>query len=1150
LRRRHALVINPERGNGFPRARRIAAEDTTEGFMSGISPISSQISGLAAVFQARANIPAFLRAQNDYNQASHVLANPPSSFALNRQIRDLRHQSGDIQGFVNQNTEFEDRLNTLVSGLNTINTSLTSIQALVNNTIAVPGNAAANQAQITTLVSTVKTEVANLRALQSNSTFQFTGLDSRISDLALFSADGSRIDANGINIDINVTDDARRAEIFTFLDQYHLTDALTRIFVTGPGGTSALINLDPTAGQINSAIKNVDLNNTEAVTFQIFGGVHAGTGVNYSAPQTISTVAGTTASITDAIIGINSALNYGNATVSIDTETSAVTNLVISGGTQANNANAITGISPTLNTGSTTFTLGGVKNFGGTTGTANITVNGGTQAAAATSITGISSTFHANNNVTIAVTGGIGTSNVTVNRGGRGTITNALTGITGAQGANTFTITGAINGAGGTANVVVNLAANVNQATAVANINAAIAGSGLNTFVTALANGASGINLRANNDGTAATVQIATGAGANSSNQSAAGTNGDSQATIIANINAVSAATGVKAAASGGTSIQLTANNGTSNLFGSSSRVQTTVSGGAGQIVTVAAVNNTGTAGDNQATIIANINAQNANTGVFASANGANIRLISQIGGLNSFGSSTNVTISAAAGGTAATVSNGVTSGTAGDTQANVITNINALRVGGTNLGLIASAGSASDKVTLTTSSVGTTGIGQFDDDGIAGTGTVETITVANVSQPNAASARVGATVNATGTNSTSQAGLIALINAVTGSTKINATASGSFNITLASTLLGVGADVNIKPTVNPENTAYVAGSVYPAAAAVNNEDISFNVAVGATQTSLGTVLGQTTAANIRTAAINAINTGANSIGVEAYIDAVDGTGDVSLRTFLYGGAFKVSVNTSAGGATVDANTVQANPSDIGEHAIATISIDGGVAETLSSTNPGNNPASGSGGTYAFGVDGVSVNQFSFETNGVVGHFSVPVDTIFDPSAVTVTPDTSLFLPLEDAFGNFLTRFNFNALNDNFLGDFVLDRANTATRGRTGAVGTTVLNGGIAAINVQTSTTAATAIITQALADVATDLSTASSLLTNVIDPQITSDQSRITALDASVATLETYNDAIATAAETEADATITNASTVLAQLATLFPIATGPLLS
>jgi len=1390
--------------------------------MSGISPISSQVSGLAAVFQARANIPALLRANNQYRESASILANPTPNLAVNASLRDLRTQRSSIQADVNQNSEFDSRLQTLQTGLSSIANTLNTIKTLVDDTIATPGNAAANQAAIDNLVAGIKNQVSALRAVEpQNPTFLLSNVDARISDLALFSADGSRIDTNGINVDINVTNDARRAEIFTFLSNYYLTDAATNIRVRGPGGDSATINLNPAGSSIANAIRNVDRNNTEVVTFEVYGGNHLGTVDNNTTPQLISTVAGTAAVITDAIVGINELLNYGDTTLSITTETSGgAVNFVISGGTQANRNNAITNFNTTFNSGSGSFQVGNVDgggslqtiNFnGGTQGTAasvitgvNTTLNtgattvrvvgqggtqdvvlsGGNQAIATNAFTNISTRAALNTgNSTVTIQGNIGSTNVVVSGGTQGIRTNALTNITtraqfntgdsnvtiaGSLGSSAITISGGARAQ--TGNVITNEAGNTNtgagtnsvtvrltdsagtnstatlnfarglttRAAIIGALTTSISGSGLagrvtaydtgsgigfrtveygsgtvinvtafvkatagtlniattanasgtagasqatiigqingvrgSTGVTAVANGAAAINLQATDAGgtavfgSSASAGISTITGGNAGGATTGTTNGTagaSQAAIIAAINAagVRSLTGVTAVANGGNAINLTSTDASGNArFGSTATARITAIAG-GNAGGAAVITANGTAGLTLAQVATAINTVANTTKVFATVNGANIDIKASLdgAGTNAFGSAADVSLQFLSGGNAVTVPGGTGNGNAGDTRAivttainattalsrvvatddgtnidiratdalgnnvfgsnsnvvvvnnatsntagtdfllanntdingnightraDVINTINALRYnGGVNpTGVIASAGTLANTITLTTSSVGTTDVGQRDDDGVIGTGNIEQITVANVITPGPTQiARVGTTTNASGTNSTTRDQLIALINAVNAATEVTASASGTYNITLTSDLLGLGADVNLRPVTNPETTAYTPGSVFPAAAAVNNEDITFyrangtQLTAGNREVQYGTVVGinggdtpnAATFTAIRDEALLRINTAANPIGVEAFVhDSSNGPTDpavtndnafsLSLRSFLFGGAFRVDVDTGggvtgAGGLNRDADTVLNNPFDIGEHAVATVVVDGSTAQTLTSTNPGNNPATLSGGNFAFGENGVSVNQFSFNVNGVIGQFSVPVDEIFDPAAVTAEEDTSLFLPLVDAQNNFLTRFNFNTLDANFLGEFVFDRNNIETRGRTGVQGPEVPRGGIKDIDVTTSTAASTAIIDQAIADVALDLSTANTLRSNLVSPLVTEGQTRLTQLDAQTADLEDYRDALLAAQEVEASEQIDTASSILAQLSLLFPTATLPLLN
>lgn len=1274
--------------------------------MSGLSPISSQFTGLAAVFSARARIPALLNASTDYRIASSLLAQPTPDLAANKAIRDLKIQRASIQADVTQNTEFESRLQTLRTGLTTISASLATIKTLVEDTDTNPGNAVANQAAIDNLVANIKNQVSLIRSIEpKNPTFLLTNVDDRISDLALFSADGSRIDTNGINIDINVTNDARRAEIFSLLTDYYLTDALTRIQVTGPGGTSALINLDPQNSQITNAIRNVDRNNTEAVTFQVFGGNHLGTGIDHSAPQLITTVAGTAAVITDAIVGIDPTLNYGDTTISIATETSGgAQNILITGSTQAVVANAVQLINASVNSGAGTFQVGNIDgggslqtvNFtGGTQGQAagvldtfnstyysgatanrtitvngpfasqNVTVGGGSIASSTAAITGLDARLQFNTGPTVLqVRGTIGNANINLAAGTQATSANFISNLAGNTGGSNSTFDLRVTDSAGT--TTANITFNTNQTdinAAVIQLNTEIGGTALAGRITAEVNGG-GIRVRSTEYGSGTAVRVlnrlnnttggltlnnvgpTSGTAAFASGQAfrdslvtqidgllastgvdafATGTNdivqlrsrtatnllaygslakvgiafvsGDNQSIVdfenfgndgddiddvVTKINAVAATTGLRATNNGGViDIKAVLTDGVTDAFGSGADVSLALPAG-NNIVSGPLTAGNGT-GESAATIADNINATTALSRVVATAVGNNIEIkATDAAGFDVFGSMSNVVVVNNAGSDGVgfdflVANNTDANGIAGDTRDDVIDTINALRYnGGVNpLGVIATAGTTAGSITLTTSSVGTTDVGQRDDDGVIGTGNIEQITVANVITPGPTpTVVVGATTNAVGTNSTSRAELINLINAVNAATEVTATASGTYNITLSSDLLGLGADVNIRPTANPETTAYVAGSVFPNPAAVNNEDISFNVGVGTRQTAYGTVLGISGATTgdggdtpgavtftaIRDEAMLRINTAANPIGVEAFEHdssngptdpavANDGPNSLSVRSFLFGGAFRVDVTTNGGAATRDVDTVQTNPFDIGEHAVATVVVDGSVAQTLTSTNPGNNPATLSGGNFAFGENGVSVNQFSFNVNGVIGQFSVPVDEIFDPAAVTALQDTSLFLPLVDAQNNFLTRFNFNTLDANFLGEFVFDRNNIGTRGRDGVQGPTVPRGGIKDIDVTTSVVSSLAIINQAIDDVDLDLATATTLEDNLVSPLISSGTNQVAEIDAQRAEIEDYVAALQASQELDAEEIIDSTSDLLAQLSLLYPAATIPLL-
>lgn len=1282
--------------------------------MSGLSPISSQFTGLAAVFNARARIPALLNASTDYRIASSLLAQPTPDLAANRAVRELKIQRASIQADVTQNTEYESRLQTLRTGLTTISASLATIKTLVEDTDTNPGNAVANQAAIDNLVANIKNQVSLMRAIEPNNpTFLLTGVEDRISDLALFSADGSRIDSNGINIDINVTNDARRAEIFGLLQDYYLTDALTRIQVTGPGGTSALINLDPQNSQITNAIRNVDRNNTEAVTFEVFGGNHLGTGVDHSAPQLITTVAGTAAVITDAIVGINPTLNYGDTTLSIDTETTAgAVNFVIDGGTQAIAANAITNINTTFNSGAGTFQVGNVDG-GGSLQTVNF--DGGTQGIAAGVLTGFNSTYYANGSTTVRVTGQGGSADIILGGGSQATFASGISGLSARRqfndGPTTVTVTGTLgsrnivlaagtqattsafitNPAGNTGAVnssftiqITDSAGTVSRTVALVRNNTTVASivnqinttigtePALNGRVVAEDNGSGQVRLRTVEYGSGTRVQV-TGVTDNTASSGltttalASGTAPSASLTayrdsIISLIDAQIANTGVDAFASGNdisfrsvnalsqntrgslalvqlafvsgdnqgitnftdtgndgldingivtainaqantTKVFATNNGGVidiesvldgagTNAFGSDADVSLTILGG-GNLTTGPGGSGNGLAGDTQQDVIDAINATTALSRVVASANGGNIRIeATDNAGFDVFGSLSNVVVANnATSDTAGTdfllANNTDVNGTDGDTRDDVINTINALRGNGNSAnpnatGVIATAGTLANRITLTTSSVGTTDAGQKDDDGVNGTGNIEQITVANVVLPGPTPvAQVGATTNAVGTNSTSRNELINLINAVNAATEVTATASGTYNITLSSDLLGLGADVNLRPVTNPETTAYATPpNAWPNAGTTNNEDITFYRQSGAQLTAgnrearYGTVLGISGATTgdggdtpgaatftaIRNEAMLRINTAANPIGVEAFEHdssngptapavANDGPNSLSVRSFLFGGAFRVDVTTNGGGTQRDADTVLLNPFDIGEHAVATVVVDGSVAQTLQSTNPGNNPATLSGGNFAFGENGVSVNQFSFNVNGVIGQFSVPVDEIFDPAAVTALQDTSLFLPLVDAQNNFLTRFNFNTLDANFLGEFVFDRNNIGTRGRDGVQGPEVPRGGIKDIDVTTSVVSSLAIIDQAIADVELDLATATTLEDNLVTPLISSGTNQVAEIDAQRTALEDYVAALQASQELDAEEIIDSTSDLLAQLSLLYPAATIPLL-
>lgn len=1288
----------------LPPWERIPADRYTEVTqMAGISPIGTANSAaVQSLFQARATLPALLRAQDQFRAASFDLARPTIDIAANRQLRALRGQLGVFQGELNQTTEMRDRLQTMLTGLNTISSALSDIQDLVDDTNTTPGNAVANQAVIDNLVATVKNTVDSLRLVQANPTFEFQNLDARISDLALFAADGTRIDDNGISIAINVTQDARRAEIFTFLDDYYRTDAQTQIRITGPGGTSALIDLNPSAGQIVDAIRNVDLNNTEAVTFEIWGGDHIGTGVDYSTVRTVNTVAGTAAEIVDALVGINEAFNYGDIVFEIGTETTAPVQFTIDGGTQAVINNAITTFRTTFNTGDRSFD---VQNVNAGYSLENFTILSGDQAISNGAVTAVNESYNTGA-TTFQIQGRLGTRNIATDPGTQAVRNNVLQNVDDFQDRNrgdfTIRISGFDGAANATADIVVsggtvaetgvviqalnfnifgdstiNLqvtdtngtldgvtltleSGNTTVAQAVTNLNNSITaegfagrieaydaggGVGFRTFdsgddvrvrtngfgdgsfgaliftarddtgdagdsaatiraainavrgttgVTATGGGTN-VNLEATDTGSAAdrfgsdtrvglTVIAGTpfaGTGSAFENEGIVnGTDGDTLADVVTLINNETNLTGVQARLEGGQiNLYSTIASGAEDEFGSLTRARLlNIAGGNAAIANL--VDDFGSAGTDRDTLRDAINATTATSGILAVDQGAGIQLRAvDLNGDAIFGSDSQIVISGAAGGgssPAGVVNNQTDTGNDGDTRDDVINTINALR---NVTGVIASAGGSADAITLTTSSVGTTLVGQIDDDGLAGTGNIEEITISEVTIPNPLQTSrvndISGTLNAQGTNSTSRAELIALINGFTAQTRIVASnGTGGLNdgrITLTSNLLGLGANVNIRPTVNPEGTPYVPVLGYNPAAD-NNEDISFSTADGVRDVSYGRVVGihggdapnAATFTAIRDESLNRINTAANPIGVEAFVNdnsngptvnpvAADNAFSLSLRSFLFGGAFQITALTNGGGTTSDADTVLNNPSDIGEHAIATVSVDGSTPQTLDSTNPGDNPATGSGGTFAFGENGVAVNQFSFNVNGVFGQFGVPVDEVFTPATVTAIQDTSLFLPLVDSQSNFLTRFNFNTLNSNFLGDFVLDRTNVGTRGRTDTPPIEIPRGGIKDIDVTgglaARSVAAPAIIGQAITDVQRDIDTANTLLNNLIEPIRTQTQARIDDSEDRATEIEDFIAARQAVVEVDAQARIDALSPVLAQYASLFPAAILPLL-
>jgi len=1155
--------------------------------------IGANYAGLAEVFFARTLFGSVGPAQR-YAQASAALAGPPPVVALSSAQRDLKAQQQQLAGYTAGIQTFSDRLDTFLTGLDGLRTTLQSIQALVANTIAVPGNVAINQAAIDVLVPQLQTQIQSLRSTQAQPTFHFENLDARVYDLALFAANGLRIDPSSFPIDINVTQDARRAEAINFLnDLAGLSQPLT-FTITGPGGTSAIIDVSPTGAEIVDAITGVSSANTQSVDFDITGAL--GT-------VTITILGEAPGEIADAISGINPTLNTGNAVFRIGSNlqaASGATQVTVFGGTQAQILGALTAITPSGNTGGVTFDLAGALttvlglspetitisggtradlvdgvtvaptfNTGdatiaitGTDGTANVTILGGTQATSA----GVLNTFLQVGNTgdrTYDITGALGTASVRID-GGSGPETGAI--ITDPNADGSFVITGntaftlQLAGSGSApANGTKTLnfsAGTYTQAQLIAILQADIdaAPAPLRNRVVAVAVGANGIGFTtiAADTGPGVSLTYSQGTDPDGVLVNAAGpfvgTNGDDATAAAARVNAVSGTTGVYAVVNGGVVDFYSGTSAANRFYGSGATivVNNIAGGNAGVVNTVSVA---GTNGDSAATAITKINAVQATTGVLAFAgSGANTVSLSSTrpGSIDLLGSNAEVTVADVSGGTAASTSNSSAFGTDGDDQTTIINTINAVSA---NTGVEAFADGAN--IGLRSAVFGVTGLYGSDAD----------IIITNVTGGNAVTV---APASANGTDGDTVADVILAIAAATGGTGVVGSAGSAGAVTLTGSTGGSTEFIEIQsivaPTIvsgigtvassatdfgeDPEDrddilnkiNAQSATTGVQAIAGSNANAITLQSTMqggGATVTISNIVdplpgsetefsatltdVGFTPTQAVVTALINAA---ANSVGVEAYADA-----DVSLRTFLYGGDATFTINPVVDPAGILGGGITRTGTD----AAGTISIDGSTPVPITAT----------------------VNRFDFLINGVQGSFSVPADTIFDPASIDVMPDTSQYLGLTNELGADLSRFNFNTLNQGFLGTLLDDDLNLQTRGTNGNPGVDIPLGGVRSIDLTASTgpQAAILMVTHALNQLDDDRALAQSLQDNLLEAIITGGADRDTVSTTQRENLLTLQEALTSYDQLRAEAQVDLASTLLAQISGLYSTAAYPML-
>lgn len=1151
-------------------------------------------SGLAEVFFAR-TLHGIVRPMSTYVESAALLAGPTPNLALRTAERDFRSQQGTLFAYDRDVQTFGNRLNGFLTGLAGLRTSLQTIEALAADTVSNPGNAAANQAAIDAIVPQLRTQIQVLRNAQAQPTFHFENLDPRVYDLALFAANGLRIDPSSFPIDINITQDARRAEAFNFLNNLAgLSQPLT-FTITGPGGTSALIDVSPTGAEIVDAITGVSAANTTSVDFDITGALGS---------VTITILGNQPGEIADAITGINPALNTGDAVFRIGSNlqaASGATEVTVFGGTRAQILGALSAITPSGNTGGVTFELSGALttvlglsaetitisggtradlvdgvtvsptlntgdatiSISGIDGTANVTILGGTQASAA----GVLNTFLQVGNTgdrTYDITGALGTASVRID-GGSGPETGAI--ITDPNGDGTFVITGntdftlQLAGSGSApANGTKTLnfsAGTYTQAQLIAILQADIdSGSApLKNRVIAVAIGTTGIGFTtvAADTGPGVSLTYSQGSDPDGVLIDAAGpfvgTNGDDATAAAARVNAVSGTTGVYAVVNGTVVDFFSGTSAANRFYGSGATiVVSNIAGGNAGVVN--ATNTAGTNGDSAATAIGKINAVQATTGVLAFAgSGANDISLSSTrpGSIDVLGSNAEVTVADVSGGTAAATTNSSAFGTDGDSQATIINTINAVSANtgveafadGANIGLrsgvfgvtglygsdadivianvtggnavtvaaASASGTDGDTVTDVINAIAAAsgGTGVTGSAGSAGAvtltgstgGSTEFITIQSMSAPALVSGIGIQSPSATdfGEDPEDRDDILVKINAQSGTTGVQAIAGSNANaITLQSTMAGGGATVTISNIVDP----------LPAA------EVEFSP-----------TLTDTGFTPTQAAVVNLINAAANSIGVEAYADA-----DVSLRTFLYGSDAEFTINPVADPAGILGGGV----SRTGTDAAGTISVDGSTPVPITAT----------------------VNRFDFLINGVQGSFSVPADSIFDPASIDVMETTSQYIGLTNELGNDLSRFNFNTLNQGFLGTLLDDDLNLQTRGTNGNPGISIPLGGVRSIDLTAPTGAQAAVLmaSQALDQLEADETLAQNLLNRLLGPISDGNAFRDTSFSLNREDLIDLETAINSYAQLRAAATNDLASGLLAQIAGLYNTSALPMLT
>lgn len=591
--------------------------------MAGISTTSSVSNTLAASFYVRDLIQAtFAR-----REALQVQTNPTSAELLSNDARRrLESRQAIADGLAAAQLNNVTDLTNISSTLGSIETDLGSILALINDTIATPGNAAANQAAIDLLVTGINTQIKDLRNTVPSPTFRVSGLSANTINLTLNDVNTDTFIPDGFEIEVDVTRALTRAQYDDYVVDLDASDGILTFNLTGVDGTAVGIDLSATRAEFTP--------------------------------------------LTAADIAAFRTLNTGDIVLDV-TGTGGTETFTIDGGTSGSVAGAITAASfaaySAANTGDATVQITGVR------GTQSIAIDGGTSASV-TAILGVDFDAWRNENTVgsldLRYIGHLGQADTifTSTRAETGALITAA-GVGGPV--STFDLD--VNGT----TESLSFTSGDSQADILIDLNAQIAGNGLNGLVEAIAVGGN-VGFRTINYGSGQSITLTETFDPNNKITNGSDTgSADTLATVETIINLFSAGTGVRATITGG-DLVLDSHDGTDSLQGSAVSVQLIDLFGDADGVIDDNTQHFGTAStDSIASIIGLINGQQAATGVTATNNGGDIDISADDGTTILQGTSADVQIQVTAGDTSVVADDSVGGGTAGFAIAGIVTDFN-----------------------------------------------------------------------------------------------------------------------------------------------------------------------------------------------------------------------------------------------------------------------------------------------------------------------------------------------------------------------------------------------------------------------------------------------------------------------------------------